>query len=179
MAAGTRTPAKSKPTPKTRANGRSKTSKPTPKPPANGRSKIGGNGYDADAIQPLEGLTAVRKRPGMYIGGTGSQGLMHLVWELVDTAVAAAAAGIGLWPAAAAAGEGAPRAQATQMLTGLGYAPGAGAEPRAAADIQYIAKPTRGAIQRIVASAVSVDGASALDFLEGDGQPAQSVLGVT
>ena len=47
-----------------------------------------------------------------------------------------------------------------------------GAEPRAAADIQYIAKPTRGAIQRIVAPAVSVDGASDFDFLEGDGQPA-------
>ena len=38
------------------------------------------NGYGADDIQTLEGLEAVRKRPGMYIGGTGSQGLMHLVW---------------------------------------------------------------------------------------------------
>jgi len=46
-----------------------------------------GKGYDADAIQTLEGLEAVRKRPGMYIGGTGSQGLMHLVWELLDNAV--------------------------------------------------------------------------------------------
>ena len=36
--------------------------------------------YDADAIETLEGLEAVRKRPGMYIGGTGSAGLVHLVW---------------------------------------------------------------------------------------------------
>ena len=44
--------------------------------------------YDADAIQTLEGLEAVRKRPGMYIGGTGSDGLTHLLWELIDNAVA-------------------------------------------------------------------------------------------
>lgn len=43
--------------------------------------------YGADDIQILEGLTAVRKRPGMYIGSTGNSGLHHLVWEIIDNAV--------------------------------------------------------------------------------------------
>lgn len=53
----------------------------------NNKKNINNNNYDDDSIRVLEGLKAVRERPGMYVGSSGSKGLHHLIWEILDNSV--------------------------------------------------------------------------------------------
>ena len=64
-------------------------------PPGIAEEQIEESGYGAEQIRVLEGLEAVRKRPAMYIGSTGADGLHHLVYEVVDNSVDEHMAGYG------------------------------------------------------------------------------------